>query len=79
MSNSHTTLVHRLARLEGQIRKLQTNLEHGDDCSTVIPQFLAVKGAVNSAFAAYVQESITECAEHDTETLQRLVAHLARS
>jgi DNA-binding FrmR family transcriptional regulator len=69
----------RLARVDGQLERLQQDIAAGSDCSEVIPQFLAVKGALDASFEAYVQESLGTCvAQGDTERLTQLVSRLIR-
>lgn len=77
MENSQ--LKNRLRRLEGQLQKLQLNITEGQDCTEVIPQFLAVKGAVAGAFETYVHSSLAECSAKDAEKTQKLIALLVRS
>jgi DNA-binding FrmR family transcriptional regulator len=73
------TFINRLNRLEGQLKKLHQNIEHGADCAEVIPQFLAVKGALGSAFEEYVKESLESCAQSEPEKMKQLIKLLARS
>jgi len=54
-------IVNRLRRIEGQIASLETALKAGTSCTEVIPQFLAVKGALDAALQQYIKQSITEC------------------
>lgn len=68
-----TKLTNRFRRLEGQLQQLRTAIESEAACDTVIPQFLAVKGALNAAFTTYVQHSIRECAEQDQVRLAQLI------
>jgi DNA-binding FrmR family transcriptional regulator len=56
-------IVNRLRRIEGQITSLEASLESGMVCSKVIPQFLAVKGALDAALQQYLKQSIAECKE----------------
>jgi DNA-binding FrmR family transcriptional regulator len=71
-------LHNRLRRLEGQLSKLQQNIEAEQDCTEVIPQFLAVKGAVAGAFAEYLNISLDACAETDREKVKRLISLLIK-
>jgi len=54
-------LINRLKRIEGQSASLRDALEHGATCETVIPQFLAVKGALDATLQVYLRHSLTEC------------------
>lgn len=69
----------RLRRLEGQLAKLHSSIEAEADCSDVIPQFLAVKGAVAGAFEEYIKQSMSQCATKDKQKLERLIMLLAKS
>lgn len=68
----------RLRRLQGQITSLENSIANEADCTDVIPQFLAVKGAMQSAFVAYMEESLTACSTKDTKKLQALLATLIK-
>lgn len=70
---------HRIHRIQGQLRSLETAIAEGKDCTDVIPQFLAAKGAFQSAFTAYMEESLHDCAHSDTEKIQSLLAILIKS
>mgnify|MGYP003690698437 CR=1 FL=1 len=75
----NTSLDNRIRRVQGQLEKLHTTILEEADCSDVIPQFLAVKGAISSALELYVKESLTACKKNDDEKLEKLIALLARS
>lgn len=75
---SSLKLQNRLHRLSGQLQKLQKNIDLDQDCSEVIPQFLAVKGAIAGAFEEYVKFSLENCATKDKEKMKKLVALLVR-
>lgn len=72
-------LENRLKRLSGQLEKLQQSIASGTDCGDVIPQFLAVKGALAGAFAVYVKESMESCAKTDQAKLHQLIALLTKN
>jgi DNA-binding FrmR family transcriptional regulator len=69
----------RLKRLEGQLRKLSESIEAGKDCAEIIPQFLAVKGALGSAYTEYVGLSLDECAGKDGEKMRKLISQLIKA
>jgi len=77
--NHDQSFEHRLNRLEGQLRRLHETISAGEDCTDIIPQFLAVRGALASAFEEYVMQSLEECATSDPEKTKRLISLLARS
>lgn len=72
-------LDNRLRRLQGQLDKLHKSIAADTDCAEVIPQFLAVRGALAGAFEVYVKESMASCAKTDTAKLQTLITLLTRS
>lgn len=74
----HKKITHRLRRVQGQIDALIESIESQTVCDVVVPQFLAVRGAVSSALIAYLEQSITECAKKDPAQLQQLVATLVK-
>lgn len=69
----------RLNRLIGQLNKLQQNIADDADCSDVIPQFLAVKGALSSAFEEYLKLSLKQCAKKDAQKMEQLITMIAKS
>lgn len=69
----------RLKRLIGQLQKIENEVASNGVCHDVIPQFLAVKGALNAAFLEYVKESIAECKKSDKQTMDTLLTHLIKS
>lgn len=73
-----STLSHRLRRLEGQLVSLQRSIEAGEDCTKVIPQFLAVKGALSAALQQYVVASVGDCAAKDKDKLTTLLTLLTK-
>lgn len=74
----NTALQNRLRRIEGQVQKLQIQIEGEESCEVVIPQFLAVRGAVNAALKSYVDSNIQACTTADTERLQTLIKTLVK-
>lgn len=68
----------RMNRLEGQLKKLKHNIEADASCDSVIPQFLAVKGAFNAAFEMYVKDAIEHCDKKDDATRDQLITMLIR-
>jgi len=68
----------RLRRVSGQLETLTSAIGASATCTELIPQFLAVKGALNAAFEAYVKESLEQCTTTDTETTKQLITTLIR-
>lgn len=54
-------MLNRLKRLEGQSASLREALTAGEPCEKVIPQFLAVKGALDASLQEYLRLSLAEC------------------
>ncbi len=55
-------IVNRLKRVEGQLQKIRTDLEHDTPaCSNAVPQFLAAKGALDACVKEYLLLSLKEC------------------
>lgn len=75
-------IVNRLKRVEGQIQKLRTDLEHQPQtCSSAVPQFLAAKGALDACVKEYLLLSLKECSgkrsnEETTMLLETIVKKL---
>ena len=77
MSKS-TTINNRLKRIKGQLDGVITMIEDDKNCDTVIPQFLAVKGALSAAFESYIHDTIATCPSSNTESLKKLITTLIR-
>lgn len=71
-------LQNRLKRIKGQLDSLQNNISSQTACADVIPQFLAIKGAMNAAFELYVKESLAECSSADSDKRDQLITMLIR-
>tara|TARA_B100001989_G_C24505243_1_gene447158 strand:+ start:929 stop:1159 length:231 start_codon:yes stop_codon:yes gene_type:complete len=72
-------LHNRLRRLEGQLLKLHESIEGEKDCADVIPQFLAIKGALNGAYEEYIKLSLDKCAKSDDKKIKRLISMLVKA
>jgi DNA-binding FrmR family transcriptional regulator len=72
-------LNNRLSRLKGQLQKLQDDINNQKDCQDVVPQFLAVKGALVASYEQYVKISLDECAKGDREKLKKLISLLVKA
>jgi DNA-binding FrmR family transcriptional regulator len=66
-------LSNRILRIKGQLDALLTSIDNEVVCAEVVPQFLAVKGALNSAFAVYMEEAIKNCNVRDKSQLENLI------
>lgn len=50
----------RVKRVRGQIEALELALERGDDCSPVLQQVAAIRGAVNGLMAGILESHLRE-------------------
>jgi DNA-binding FrmR family transcriptional regulator len=75
---SHKLMDNRLRRLEGQVASLREKICSDASCDIVVPQFLAVKGAFNTAFEEYVKESLAECSAKDSKKRDQLISMLIK-
>lgn len=75
---AQTALEKRLHRLEGQLTKLRERITAEADCSDIIPQFLAVRGALNAAFELYMKESLADCPLDDEVKRDKLIQMLIK-
>jgi len=75
---SKKLMENRLRRLEGQVAGLRERICVDASCEEVVPQFLAVKGAFNSAFEEYVKETLSECSTKDVKKRDQLISMLIK-
>ena len=54
-------ILNRLRRLEGQIRGLQSMIESGKDCDSVLTQVMAAKSALNQVGLHIIGHSMKNC------------------
>lgn len=72
------SIQNRLRRLRGQLTTVEEAIANGASCDEVIPQLLAVRGAVNSALRSYLELSLDSCAKHDREKITNLISLLVK-
>ena len=77
----YTSLIHRLNRIEGQIRGIRGMVESGAYCVDILTQSAAVNAAVNAFNRELLQNHIRTCVADDLragrdETVEELVATL---
>jgi DNA-binding FrmR family transcriptional regulator len=77
---------HRLRRVEGQIRGVLAMLDTERDCSEIVGQLSAVRGAVDRAIAAIVTEHLECCLNEEgtgsddaSQAIRAAINLLARS
>lgn len=71
-------IINRLKRVQGQIDALADAIETNNSCDTVVPQFLAVRGAISSALLTYLELSIADCSKNSPDKLQDLITTLIK-
>jgi len=54
-------ILHRLARVEGQVRGLRRMLEEGKDCEQILTQLAAVRSALDGVGAHLIAHHLREC------------------
>ena len=73
-------IINRIHRVQGQLGALETSLERNTPCTEVVPQLLAVKGAVTALTQEYLEQALEECVEHtDIEQMKSIIKTLVRS
>jgi CsoR family transcriptional regulator, copper-sensing transcriptional repressor len=60
-SEAPAELVHRLRRIEGQIRGLQRMVEDGRQCGDILTQVLAVRSSLDQVALQVFNEQIDHC------------------
>ena len=79
----YTSLIHRLNRIESQIRGIRGMVESGADSVDILTQSAAVNAAVNAFNRELLQNHIRTCVADDLragrdETVEELVATLQK-
>jgi DNA-binding FrmR family transcriptional regulator len=65
-------LIHRLKRIEGQVRGVQAMLNEERDCQEIMQQLTAIHSAVQSTSRTFLQDYATTCLmEMDKEIRNR--------
>lgn len=69
----------RIHRVTGQLESLELAIVAEKDCSAVIPQLLAVKGAIDAVVHAYMEQSLNRCIDDaDAAKLKQVVKTLIK-
>ncbi|AAQ61157.1 metal/formaldehyde-sensitive transcriptional repressor [Chromobacterium violaceum] len=73
---SHTVrdkakLLARVRRLQGQAAALEKQLENDGDCSAILQQIAAIRGAVNGLMLAVMEGHLTDHVVKEPELAQR--------
>ena len=64
-------LLTRVRRIKGQADALETALEQGGDCSAILQQIAAIRGAVNGLMVAVMEGHLTDHLVNEPELAQR--------
>lgn len=69
----------RLRRLEGQLHTVRKNIATESSCDDVLPQLLAVRGAINGIVREYMETSLASCAQtSDEKKVKNLIKLLVK-
>ncbi len=79
----YTRLIHRLNRIEGQVRGIRAMVEKGAYCTDILIQSAAVSAAINAFNKELLANHIRTCVADDiragkNETVDELVSTLQR-
>lgn len=67
-------IINRLNRVSGQVLKVNDAIDSEEDCNKVIPQLLAVKGAVDGIVREYLEQTLEACAsEKRSEDMKQII------
>jgi DNA-binding FrmR family transcriptional regulator len=73
-------IIDRIHRLQGQLSKIETQVEENTSCDVLIPQLLATKGALDGIVREYLQASLDSCVEtKDTESMKQVIKLLIKN
>lgn len=64
-------LLARIRRIQGQAAALERLLESDSDCTAVLQQIAAIRGAVNGLMASVLEGHLTEHVVKETQQKQR--------
>lgn len=71
ISRDKNKLLARVRRIRGQTLALETALEDGTDCTAVLQQIAAIRGAVNGLMSAVIEGHLTDHLVEEPELAQR--------
>lgn len=69
--NDKTRLLTRVRRIQGQAAALERQLEEEDDCTAVLQQIAAIRGAVNGLMGAVIEGHLTDHLVNEPELERR--------
>lgn len=69
----------RLRRVRGQIESIEQSIATKKSCDEVIPQLLAIKGAIQGIVRTYLEESLEACAtDVDAANMKQVIKTLIK-
>lgn len=68
---SKAKLLTRVRRIQGQAAALERQLDEEDDCTAVLQQIAAIRGAVNGLMAAIIEGHLTDHVVGEPDLEQR--------
>lgn len=69
--NAKQALIRRLARIEGQLRGVQSMVEQERDCQEVLQQLSAIRSAVQGASLVFLEQYVSGCLLDDATIDER--------
>ncbi|MEA3327580.1 MAG: metal-sensitive transcriptional regulator [Chloroflexota bacterium] len=70
-------ILHRLARIEGQLRGVQKMIDENRDCKDIIQQLVAIRASIQSASLSFMQDVADDCLlnmdQHNDPSTQKAV------
>jgi len=54
-------ILHRLARIEGQLRGVQKMIDANRNCKDIIQQLIAIRASIQSASLSFIQDVADDC------------------
>ncbi len=54
-------IMHRLARIEGQLRGVQKMIDANRNCKDIIQQLIAIRASIQSASLSFMQDVADDC------------------
>lgn len=71
-------IIHRLRRLEGQVRGVTTQIESDAKCDDVLVQLLALRGSLDGVLQAYIDKQLESCKSADVDQMRELLRTLLK-
>lgn len=69
--NAKQALIRRLARIEGQLRGVQSMVEQERDCQEVLQQLSAIRSAIQGASLVFLEQYVSGCLLDDATIDER--------